>query len=185
MHRRTVMAGVLVLTLGTPAAAAAGPDVPDAAVTASVRDIDAASAVRDIDLSDSVVDLEREDSSDGRVTVQISSDVLFEFDKAALTAEARGHIAELAGRVRGATGTVEVSGHTDSRGEPGYNRRLSRQRADAVKAELLRHLSGAGVEITAVGRGETDPVAPNEKNGEDDPEGRARNRRVEITFSES
>ncbi|WP_026405319.1 OmpA family protein [Actinomadura rifamycini] len=185
MRRRTVIAGVLVAALAVPSVAAAEPDVPDSAVNASVRGIDAASAVLDIDLSRAVVDLEREESADGRVTVQISSDVLFEFDKAALTAEARGHIAEIAARVRGTAGTVEVSGHTDSRGEPGYNRELSRQRADAVKAELARHLSGAGVEITAEGRGETDPVAPNEKNGEDDPEGRALNRRVEITFSES
>ncbi|MEV5825829.1 OmpA family protein [Spirillospora sp. NPDC052242] len=185
MRRRTVIAGVLAVTLVIPSVAAAEPDVPDAAVAASVRGIDAASAVRDIDLSRAVVDLEREESADGRVTVQISSDVLFEFDKAALTAEARRHIAALAGRIRGAGGTVEVSGHTDSRGETGYNRELSRQRADAVKAELARHLSGAGVEITAEGRGETDPVAPNEKNGEDNPEGRAQNRRVEITFSES
>ncbi|OLT12524.1 hypothetical protein BJF79_22065 [Actinomadura sp. CNU-125] len=131
------------------------------------------------------MDLEREESTDGRVTVQISSDVLFEFDKATLTADARRHIAELARRLRAASGTVEVSGHTDSRGEPGYNRKLSQQRADAVKAELLRHLGGAGVEITAEGHGETDPVAPNEKNGEDDPEGRAQNRRVEISFNES
>lgn len=185
MRRRTVIAGVVAATLGIPSVAAAEPDVPDAAVTASVRSIDAASAVHDIDLSRAVVDLEREESADGRVTVQISSDVLFEFDKAALTAEARGHIAGLARRIRGTTGTVEVSGHTDSRGEPGYNRELSRRRADAVKAELARHLSGAGIEITAEGRGETDPVAPNEKNGEDDPEGRAQNRRVEITFNES
>ncbi|MBE1534182.1 OmpA family protein [Actinomadura algeriensis] len=185
MRRKTVIASVVVFTLGVPAVAAAEPDVPDAAVTASVRGIDAASAVRDIDLSESVVDLEREESTDGRVTVQISSDVLFEFDKATLTDDARRHIAELARRLRAASGTVEVSGHTDSRGEPDYNRKLSQQRADAVKADLLRHLTGAGVEITAEGHGETDPVAPNEVNGEDDPEGRAQNRRVEISFNES
>lgn len=185
MRRTSVVVGVVVLGLCVPSVAAAEPDVGEAQIAASVRSIDTSGAVRDIDLSQSVVDLEREESADGRVTVQISSDVLFEFDKATLTDPARRHIAELAKRLRDTTGTVEVTGHTDSLGDTDYNQRLSQQRADAVKAELLRNLSGTGLEITAEGRGEAEPVAPNEKEGEDNPEGRAKNRRVEITFNES
>lgn len=38
-------------------------------------------------------------------------------------------------------------------------------------------------EFAAKGYGETKPVAENEKNGEDNPEGRAQNRRVKITYN--
>lgn len=67
---------------------------------------------------------------------------------------------------------VEIGGHTDSIGPAAKNQRLSQRRANSVK----EFLAGEGVEatrLTAVGYGETQPVAPN-----DTPEGRATNRRV-------
>lgn len=69
---------------------------------------------------------------------------------------------------------IVVEGHTDSRGSDSRNMELSRLRAEAVRS----HLVSRGVEtdkITAVGIGETRPVAQNTT-----PEGRANNRRVEI-----
>ena len=63
---------------------------------------------------------------------------------------------------------------TDSRGDARQNARLSEDRALAVRTYLVE--KGVDPErITAVGRGEEEPVASN-----DTPEGRANNRRVEI-----
>ncbi|MFB4300723.1 OmpA family protein [Actinomadura sp. NTSP31] len=182
-----VIAGALGAALAVLTAAAATasaePSVPDANLKASVLSIDAGSAVHGIDLGQAVLPLEQEQTDGGRVTVSISADVLFDFGKATLTDAARRRIAALAPRLRQARGTVQVSGHSDSVGDPGYNLALSERRADAVKAELRNILSGADPRIEAKGYGETKPVAPNEQGGKDDPEGRAKNRRVEIAYS--
>ncbi len=69
---------------------------------------------------------------------------------------------------------VEVEGHTDDRGIDAYNLYLSQLRADTVR----RYLIDRGVDaerLKAIGRGETQPVAPNETV-----EGRSKNRRVEF-----
>ena len=75
-----------------------------------------------------------------------------------------------------ATGfAVEVQGHTDNVGADADNQRLSEQRATAV----AKYLTGYGIEatrVTSAGFGETKPVASN-----DTEEGRAQNRRTEIT----
>ena len=70
---------------------------------------------------------------------------------------------------------VEVVGHTDRRGATDYNRRLSLQRAQAMRQTLIdRGLDGG--RIIATGRGEVDPLVPTGDNVEE-----IRNRRVEIT----
>lgn len=74
---------------------------------------------------------------------------------------------------------VTIEGHTDSRGTDEYNQRLSERRAKAVK----QYLVSRGVEanrLDTVGKGEKEPVADNMKNGKDNPEGRAMNRRAEL-----
>ncbi len=70
--------------------------------------------------------------------------------------------------------TFEVSGHTDSTGNAGFNKRLSEQRAQAV----ISHLNGLGLDIenfTAVGYGPEQAIADNTTA-----EGRAKNRRIEF-----
>jgi outer membrane protein OmpA-like peptidoglycan-associated protein len=69
---------------------------------------------------------------------------------------------------------VEVGGHTDNLGSPATSLPLSQQRADAVKATLVKLGVPAG-RITSRGYGETRPVAPNTTSA-----GRIANRRVEI-----
>jgi OOP family OmpA-OmpF porin len=69
---------------------------------------------------------------------------------------------------------VEVGGHTDNLGNPATSLPLSQQRADAVKAALVKLGVPAG-RITSRGYGETRPVAPNTTSA-----GRVANRRVEI-----
>jgi outer membrane protein OmpA-like peptidoglycan-associated protein len=70
-----------------------------------------------------------------------------------------------------------IEGHTDSTGSDRVNERLSRQRAAAVRAYLIKQGVDAD-RIEAIGRGEDEPVASNAN-----PEGRANNRRVEIVVS--
>ncbi|MFF5260630.1 OmpA family protein [Actinomadura viridis] len=180
------------LALGVPGVASAvpgppsGDDVPDAQMAESIRTFDLGPAVRGIDIAASVLPLESEETTGGRITVRMSADVLFDFNKATLTDAARRRIGRLATRLRGSTGTVEVAGHSDAIGAPAYNQALSARRAEAVKAELVRLLGGsAGSRVQARGYGENRPVAPNEKGGKDDPEGRAKNRRVDITFQKA
>ena len=70
--------------------------------------------------------------------------------------------------------TIEVYGHTDSAGSDATNLVLSQARVDAVKAFWVSQ--GADpTRITAIGRGEAEPVADNNT-----PEGQQLNRRVEI-----
>lgn len=182
MRHTILVTGVLGLLMAVPAVAGAAPDVPDSNIAKSVRTIDAAKYVRDIDLSKAVVPLETEEENGRQVTVRISADVLFDFGRATLTDAAERRVTELAERLRDVKGTVQVSGHTDSVGSDDYNMTLSKERAEAVKAELQRALQGSGPRIEAEGHGETEPVAENEKGGKDNPAGRAKNRRVDITY---
>lgn len=70
--------------------------------------------------------------------------------------------------------TAEVQGHTDSTASAAYNQTLSEARARAVRDYFTRQ-GIAPERIDATGFGETRPAAAN-----DTPEGRARNRRVEL-----
>jgi outer membrane protein OmpA-like peptidoglycan-associated protein len=70
---------------------------------------------------------------------------------------------------------IVIEGHTDSYGGDENNLALSRRRAEAVSAYLTRELSVPVVRISAVGYGETQPIANN-----DTEQGRARNRRIDV-----
>ncbi len=73
--------------------------------------------------------------------------------------------------------SVEVEGHTDSKGSDQYNEKLSQRRAD----EASSYLESKGItkeRIVTKAMGKSLPLVPNDKDGQDDPEGRAQNRRV-------
>jgi outer membrane protein OmpA-like peptidoglycan-associated protein len=70
---------------------------------------------------------------------------------------------------------VQVEGHTDNIGSDSYNRRLSENRAKSVKQYLVQHFSIPSDRLVVRGLGESKPIASN-----DTPEGRDKNRRVEI-----
>jgi len=99
----------------------------------------------------------------------------FEFDSAKLRNTAIRKLDEVMGfadKYRDAQ--LKVEGHTDSIGTKDYNQKLSERRAESVKAYLVK--KGVAAErITAMGRGEEQPVADNKTA-----EGRAQNRRVEV-----
>jgi len=116
------------------------------------------------------------------IKINLSADVLFDFDKSDLKPTAEAQLQNLLTVVRAnPAATVRVEGHTDGRGAQAYNQGLSVRRAGSVMAWLVAHGASAGT-ITTKGWGAARPIAPNKKpDGSDDPEGRQKNRRVEIT----
>jgi OmpA-OmpF porin, OOP family len=122
--------------------------------------------------------LREEVEEDERTTVSLSTDVLFAFDSAELGELARNAVIEVADGLTDVPGTIEVVGHTDSVGADDYNQQLSEQRAEAV-AEVLRAELGTDADLQVEGRGSSEPVA---EETDEDPEGAARNRRVEISY---
>ncbi|WP_158515204.1 OmpA family protein [Bordetella sp. H567] len=118
--------------------------------------------------------------------VSLPGDVLFDFDKATIRASAQATLDKLAELIKlRQPASVIIEGHTDSKGDDAYNQRLSEARAASVRAYLSQH--GAGnTPMSVAGFGERKPVVPNEKpDGSDDPDGRQRNRRVEVVLRQS
>ncbi|MBN7808550.1 OmpA family protein [Agrobacterium rosae] len=121
---------------------------------------------------------------DGRIIVNLPSDVLFDFDKSEIRADARSALTKLA-QVLSAMdkSDVQIIGHTDAKGSDAYNDRLSERRAASVKDWLSEY--GVMSKMTTEGKGERFPVAPNQTmSGGDDPQGRQKNRRVEFIIGE-
>ena len=110
----------------------------------------------------------------------MAADTLFAFDQATLSAQAEATLAQLGPQLASEKGAFSIEGHTDAKGSDDYNQKLSERRATAVRDWLVaHHVVAAGTPI--VGHGAKQPVAPNRKaDGSDDPEGRAKNRRVEV-----
>ncbi len=175
-----VAASVLVGIVAAAPNAAAQETPTEAELAGSIRLLEPIVRV----LEPVVRELRTETRKGNRRKVTISTDVLFEFDSAELSADARQILEELGREIAATKGDVTVVGHTDSIGTDTYNQRLSERRARAV-ADVLRPLLDAGRGLKVIGRGESQPVAPNETQGEDNPSGRARNRRVELTFPAS
>ena len=125
--------------------------------------------------------------SDQEVRIELAADVLFDFDKADLKPAAFPTLQKVGQAIKAyPTGTVLIEGHTDSVGAEVYNMKLSESRAASVRAWLVERASVPAARTSAVGRGETKPVAPNAKpDGTDNPVGRQKNRRVEITIKKA
>jgi outer membrane protein OmpA-like peptidoglycan-associated protein len=110
----------------------------------------------------------------------VAADALFAFDQAMLSPQAEATLAALGPQLAEERGSIAVEGHTDGKGDDDYNRKLSERRARAVRDWLAAHrFLPAGTAVA--GYGESQPIAPNAKpGGSDDPEGRQKNRRVEV-----
>jgi len=123
--------------------------------------------------------------TDQEIRIELAADVLFDFDKANLRPEAGPALEKVAAVLKGyPKSTTTIEGHTDSVGNETYNQALSERRAASVKSWLTAH--GVGNPMTTRGWGKTKSVAPNTKpDGSDNPEGRQKNRRVEITVKKS
>jgi len=114
-----------------------------------------------------------------RLVVGVSSilrNLYFDFAKATFKDESYSELNKLLAMMQQNTGmNVEISGHTDAVGSDSFNKQLSQLRANAVK----NYLVSKGIDtrrVTAVGYGETKPLASND----DEEEGREFNRRVEF-----
>jgi outer membrane protein OmpA-like peptidoglycan-associated protein len=70
---------------------------------------------------------------------------------------------------------IQLEGHTDSQGSERKNQALSEKRVQNMKAYLVQHFHITSERVHAVGYGSSRPIAPN-----DTPDGRSRNRRVEV-----
>ncbi len=117
------------------------------------------------------------------VKIELSGDILFYFDKWDIRPGAKPVLKKVLDVIRQyPEASVLVGGHTDSKGSESYNLRLSQRRADSVKDWLVKNGGIDGNRILTKGWGEQKPVAPNTNpDGSDNPEGRQKNRRVEIT----
>ena len=122
----------------------------------------------------------------GELRFELTADLLFDFDKAELRAEAQTVLREVAAQIKAKAKrpSVRVEGHTDAKGTEAYNQELSAHRSASVKTWLVQQAKLPARSVTAVGLGEGHPMAPNEKpDGSDDPQGRQKNRRVEIVIT--
>ncbi len=112
------------------------------------------------------------------IVLNMPSSVTFGFDSAELTADARSALNEVANVLTQYTDTrVNIAGHTDSTGDASYNQRLSERRAQSV-GNYLSQNGVSSMRLNTMGYGANQPVASNATE-----QGRAQNRRVEITLT--
>jgi outer membrane protein OmpA-like peptidoglycan-associated protein len=103
--------------------------------------------------------------------------VFFDFDKSALTPEAKKILASAAQDFKsGKYVRIVVTGHTDTVGTAKYNQKLSERRAATVKTQLQK-LGVNPSEIEATGVGKNDLLVPTADGVRE-----AQNRRAEIVF---
>ena len=91
--------------------------------------------------------------------IRLSSDTLFDFDRADLSSRGRDQLAQLLQQIQAASAVQEILivGYTDRIGSKNYNLALSKRRAESVRNYLVAGGVNAGV-IQVEGRGEADPV---------------------------
>jgi outer membrane protein OmpA-like peptidoglycan-associated protein len=111
----------------------------------------------------------------------VLDNVYYDFDKATLRIESHASLDKLVTLLNAHPEiTIELSAHTDNKGNEAYNQRLSEARARACVAYLI----SKGIDknrLQAKGYGSTQPIAPNTNDdGSDNPEGRQSNRRTEF-----
>ncbi|HEX2963767.1 MAG TPA: OmpA family protein [Ignavibacteriales bacterium] len=109
------------------------------------------------------------------INITFDSGILFAVNSASLQPKAKESVQKLADVLKKYPDTnVIIEGNTDNTGSEELNQKLSEKRAKAV-SDYVTTLGVSSSRLTTVGKGESNPVATN-----DTPEGRAKNRRVEI-----
>ena len=116
--------------------------------------------------------------SEPKVIDKMTLQVFFDSGKAILTETDLKELPKAVDFLKKYPGTkIRLDGYTDSTGAEAYNMKLSERRATAVRDYLVKEAGVDSSKITVVGHGGADPVADNKT-----PEGRAKNRRVEISI---
>src|SRR5712671_671920 len=186
---------IVVLTVGNPSVVR-GENDPHIAIAKKQAELDRQRIElekKSLELKQRELDLERarqefEAQQSGRsLSMNLSGDVLFDYDKAALKPEAEQALKKVAVVLsQFPESKVTVEGYTDSKGTKAANMQLSRERAQAVKDWLVKNGGVLATNISTKGLGEQYPVAPNTNtDGSDNPLGRALNRRVSIIVEKS
>src|SRR6266852_8124402 len=148
---------------------------------------------KSLELQQRELDLERarqefQAQQSGRsLSMNLSGDVLFDYDKAVLRPEAEQTLKKVAVVLsQFPESQVTVEGYTDSKGTKAANMQLSRERAQSVKNWLVKNGGVVATNIATKGYGEQYPIALNKNaDGSDNPLGRALNRRVSIVVEKS
>jgi outer membrane protein OmpA-like peptidoglycan-associated protein len=120
--------------------------------------------------------------TEAEIQIDLSGDVLFDFDKWDIRSDAETILKKVGDIITAyKSPQVIIAGHTDSKGSEAYNLWLSEKRSESVKEWLSENAGINSYTIQTIGYGETRPVAQNaNSDGLDNPEGRQKNRRVEI-----
>lgn len=114
------------------------------------------------------------------IKIQVSDNLLFDFDESILKDEAKSTLTQILSELEQLPDqtTIEINGHTDNEGSAEYNLQLSEERAQSVYDYMIENGDIDHLQIELNGYGEEKPIASNE-----DEEGRAKNRRVEIVVN--
>lgn len=117
------------------------------------------------------------------IHIRLQAETLFRFDHSDLTSRAQTLLVAIVKRLYGlGVKRIKVDGYSDSLGTSTYNKTLSKARAATVGKLLRTKLHLASSKVEERDYGESHPVAANTNaDGSDNPGGRAKNRRVELT----
>lgn len=123
--------------------------------------------------------------SEHEIRIELPADILFDFDKSDIRPDALEGLKKVIDVLKAyPKSPILVEGHTDSKGAKAYNLRLSGQRALSVKKWIVQNGGAKSSQIKTKGYGASKPLAPNTApDGKDNPSGRQKNRRVEITIA--
>jgi outer membrane protein OmpA-like peptidoglycan-associated protein len=110
--------------------------------------------------------------------VKLKTQIQFVTNSASILPDSRALLQEIAAVLNQNPGIkrIEIQGHTDKTGSVAHNKRLSQERADAVRAALV-DLGVDSARLTAVGYGPDRPLVPNDTESD-----RAKNRRVQLVI---
>jgi outer membrane protein OmpA-like peptidoglycan-associated protein len=136
-----------------------------------------------VEVQKAMTALSAEEAQDS-IRINLPENILFDFDNDKIRPAAKPALTELSVLLRHyKTAPVTINGHTDNKGSDAYNQKLSERRAQAVKNYLVQNFTIDTGRLDTQGLGESQPIAPNSKpNGVDDPQGRQKNRRVEVVI---
>jgi OmpA-OmpF porin, OOP family len=120
-----------------------------------------------------------ETTSEKKIKGMKVGNIYFDYDKFELKAQEKSELNQVGKFLQdNPKAFVAVQGFCDSRGTPEYNMELSRRRSEAVTDYLMKNFKLDSGRVATMWYGEGNPVASN-----DTPEGRAKNRRVEVAVT--
>ncbi len=114
--------------------------------------------------------------ADRKVVADAINNLEFDFNKATIRSRSYPTLNRVAALLMEKNFSLKLAGHTDSKGSDAYNLKLSKDRAESVKAYLVSQGANSS-RIEATGYGESQPIATNGTDA-----GRQKNRRVEFTL---